>query len=299
MPPGIGELRESGERSRGRAPKRTRSAFVEPIDAVVGRLRHFAERRRALQAVRRDVGDQRLVLGVETEPGRGHGVALFARAQARSRRRDDEKAGMVERRVENHVVDTAERLTVRIEDLVVLETSRRHHRKHVALRDRTDSIQQVACRLPADRRRGRLSKVDPRTMKEKGVTTTAADAGTEAERIDAPTVERLAEKAHDKVDQAAAGVAQAEREIRRAAEETAERIRRSEEELAELIEQNVRKVREYIEKNPLRSAGIAFAAGILPSSPKLGCAPSRATRPRKTAFPTSRPEGPPLRPRPS
>ncbi len=98
------------------------------------------------------------------------------------------------------------------------------------------------------------------------MTTTAADAGTEAERIDAPTVERLAEKAHDKVDQAAAGVAQAEREIRRAAEETAERIRRSEEELAELIEQNVRKVREYIEKNPLRSAGIAFAAGVLLSS---------------------------------
>lgn len=98
------------------------------------------------------------------------------------------------------------------------------------------------------------------------MTTTASDAGTDAERLEAPTVEQLKERAHRRVDQATAGVAEAEREIRRAAADAANRIRRSEEELAEILEQNVRKVREYIEKNPLQSAGIAFAAGIVLSS---------------------------------
>jgi len=102
--------------------------------------------------------------------------------------------------------------------------------------------------------------------KEKAVTTTASEVGSEAERPEAPTVERLEDSAHRKVEQAAAGVAEAEREIRRAAADAANRIRRSEEELAEILEQNVRKVREYIEKNPLQSAGIAFAAGIVLSS---------------------------------
>jgi len=40
----------------------------------------------------------------------------------------------------------------------------------------------------------------------------------------------------------------------------------SETELAEAIEQNLRKVREYIEKNPIQSAAIAFAAGVVLSS---------------------------------
>ncbi|HEX6993476.1 MAG TPA: hypothetical protein VF339_04940 [Gammaproteobacteria bacterium] len=41
---------------------------------------------------------------------------------------------------------------------------------------------------------------------------------------------------------------------------------RPESELAETLEQNLRKVREYIEKNPVQSAAIAFAAGVVLSS---------------------------------
>jgi len=36
--------------------------------------------------------------------------------------------------------------------------------------------------------------------------------------------------------------------------------------LAETLEQNLRKVREYVEKNPIQSAAIAFAAGVVLSS---------------------------------
>lgn len=83
---------------------------------------------------------------------------------------------------------------------------------------------------------------------------------------DAPAAERLAEQAHRRVDQAAARAADAEREIREAASDMADRLRRSEAEVAEVIDQNLRKVRQYIEKNPIQSAGIAFAAGIVLSS---------------------------------
>lgn len=37
-------------------------------------------------------------------------------------------------------------------------------------------------------------------------------------------------------------------------------------ELAELLEQSLRKVREYIEENPVQSAAIAFAAGVVLAS---------------------------------
>lgn len=81
-----------------------------------------------------------------------------------------------------------------------------------------------------------------------------------------PATERLAEKAHRSIDGAAASVAEAERELRRAAAEAAERARRSEEQLAEALDRNLSRVRGYIEKNPIQSAGIAFAAGIVLSA---------------------------------
>lgn len=82
----------------------------------------------------------------------------------------------------------------------------------------------------------------------------------------APGTERLAERAHRTIDDAASRAAHAEQEIRRAAADAADRFRRSEAEVAELLDQNLRKVREYIEKNPVQSAAIAFAAGVVLSS---------------------------------
>lgn len=82
----------------------------------------------------------------------------------------------------------------------------------------------------------------------------------------APEAERLAERAHRTIDDAAAGAARAEREIRRVAADAADRIRRTDGEVAEMLDQNLRKVREYVEKNPMQSAAIAFAAGVVLSS---------------------------------
>lgn len=104
------------------------------------------------------------------------------------------------------------------------------------------------------------------------MSTTPNAAGAQAEGFDdlhdgpAPSTERLAERAHHTIDDAAESAAHAEREIRRAAAEAAERYRRSEAEVAELLDQNLRRVREYIEQNPVQSAAIAFAAGVVLSS---------------------------------
>lgn len=102
--------------------------------------------------------------------------------------------------------------------------------------------------------------------------TTSNAPGAHMESVDdpleapAPGTDRLAQRAHETIDDAAAGAAQAEREIRRAAADAADRLRRSEAETAEMLDQNVRRIREYIEKNPMQSAAIAFAAGVVLSS---------------------------------
>lgn len=126
-------------------------------------------------------------------------------------------------------------------------------------------------RLPPTTVRGTLSADLNDDEKEKAVTTIAPDAGREGagpvdEGGDAPAAERIAEHAHRRVDQAAARAADAEREIREAAADVADRFRRTEAEVSEVIDQNLSKIRDYIEKNPIQSAGIAFAAGIVLSS---------------------------------
>lgn len=104
------------------------------------------------------------------------------------------------------------------------------------------------------------------------MSTTPNAMGAHAESVDerrdepAPGTERLAERAHKTIDDAAAGAAHAERQIRKAAADAADRFRQSEAEAAEALDQGLRKVREYIEKNPVQSAAIAFAAGVVLSS---------------------------------
>jgi ElaB/YqjD/DUF883 family membrane-anchored ribosome-binding protein len=105
------------------------------------------------------------------------------------------------------------------------------------------------------------------------VSTIANGTGMDADSPDdragshgAPSSERLAEHAHDTVDEAASGAAEVERDLRGVAADAAERFRRSEAELADMLDENLRKVRMYIEKNPIQSAGIAFAAGVVLSS---------------------------------
>jgi ElaB/YqjD/DUF883 family membrane-anchored ribosome-binding protein len=82
---------------------------------------------------------------------------------------------------------------------------------------------------------------------------------------DDTTTQRLAEKAHQTVDRAAEVATEAEATLRSSAARAAETFRAGEERAAETLDEGLTKVRTYVEKNPLASAGIAFAAGIVVS----------------------------------
>ena len=77
------------------------------------------------------------------------------------------------------------------------------------------------------------------------------------------TTDRLAAMAHDTVDRVAESANYAEQEVRGAAGRAAERAREMQEEAMATADQQVKKARSYIEENPLMSAGIAFAAGVI------------------------------------
>jgi ElaB/YqjD/DUF883 family membrane-anchored ribosome-binding protein len=81
----------------------------------------------------------------------------------------------------------------------------------------------------------------------------------------AAATQRLAEKAHQTVDRAAEVATEAEETLRDSAARAAETLRAGEERAVETLDEGMAKVRTYVEKNPLASAGIAFAAGVLVS----------------------------------
>ena len=69
--------------------------------------------------------------------------------------------------------------------------------------------------------------------------------------------------AHDTVDRVAETANYAEKEVRGAASRAAEQAREMQEQALAAADENVKKARSYIEENPLMSAGIAFAAGVI------------------------------------
>jgi ElaB/YqjD/DUF883 family membrane-anchored ribosome-binding protein len=81
-----------------------------------------------------------------------------------------------------------------------------------------------------------------------------------------PTTDRIAAMAHDTVDRVAESANYAEQEVRGAANRAAEHAREMQEQAVAAAEENVKKARSYIEENPLMSAGIAFAAGVVLSA---------------------------------
>jgi ElaB/YqjD/DUF883 family membrane-anchored ribosome-binding protein len=68
---------------------------------------------------------------------------------------------------------------------------------------------------------------------------------------------------HETVDRVADTARTAERHIRARAAELGDQARESEERALEALESNLQKARSYVEENPLLSAGIAFAAGVV------------------------------------
>jgi ElaB/YqjD/DUF883 family membrane-anchored ribosome-binding protein len=77
------------------------------------------------------------------------------------------------------------------------------------------------------------------------------------------TTDQLASRMHETVDRVADTARTAERHIRARAAELGDQARESEERALEALESNLQKARSYVEENPLLSAGIAFAAGVV------------------------------------
>ena len=82
----------------------------------------------------------------------------------------------------------------------------------------------------------------------------------------AHTTDHLAAKMHEAVDRVADTARDAEQGIRARAADLGERARETEERALKALEGNLGRARSYVEENPLLSAGIAFATGVLLSS---------------------------------
>ena len=80
------------------------------------------------------------------------------------------------------------------------------------------------------------------------------------------TSDRLASMAHETIDRVAPKANRAENEVRGAAARAADGAKLMQGQAVEAAQENVRKLRSYIESNPLTTAGIAFAAGVLVSA---------------------------------
>jgi ElaB/YqjD/DUF883 family membrane-anchored ribosome-binding protein len=80
------------------------------------------------------------------------------------------------------------------------------------------------------------------------------------------TTDRLASMAHETIDRVTPTASRAENEVRGAATRAADSAKLMQEYAVAAAEENLRKVRSYAESNPLVTAGIAFAAGVLLSA---------------------------------
>ncbi len=80
------------------------------------------------------------------------------------------------------------------------------------------------------------------------------------------TTDRIASMAHDTLDRVTPKANRAEHEVRDAAVKTTEGVKHLHEQAVEAAEEGLRQARSYIASNPLTTAGIAFAAGVLLSA---------------------------------
>jgi ElaB/YqjD/DUF883 family membrane-anchored ribosome-binding protein len=95
--------------------------------------------------------------------------------------------------------------------------------------------------------------------------TTMTEANNLSAKDRGRTAERLASMAHDTIDRVADGAARAENEVREGAAKLADKARESEERVIESADAGLKAARQYVRENPILSAGIAFAAGLVMS----------------------------------
>ena len=77
------------------------------------------------------------------------------------------------------------------------------------------------------------------------------------------TSDRLASMAHETIDRVTPKVNRVELEVRGAAARAGDGAKHLQEQAVQAAEENLLRVRSFIETNPLTTAGIAFAAGVL------------------------------------
>ena len=77
------------------------------------------------------------------------------------------------------------------------------------------------------------------------------------------TSDRLASMAHETIDRVTPKASRVEHEVRGAVTRAGDGAKLLQEQAVKAAEENLRSVRSFIETNPLTTAGIAFAAGIL------------------------------------
>jgi ElaB/YqjD/DUF883 family membrane-anchored ribosome-binding protein len=78
--------------------------------------------------------------------------------------------------------------------------------------------------------------------------------------------DRIKARAHETVDTIAERAQRAERDVRKAAERTAEQARHLRDEYSDAAEQQLRRASSYVQSNPFAFAGVAFVAGVLLST---------------------------------
>jgi ElaB/YqjD/DUF883 family membrane-anchored ribosome-binding protein len=98
-------------------------------------------------------------------------------------------------------------------------------------------------------------------MANSSATSRASNGG--AGDATATTTEHVAGKAHEAIDRIAQNTADAELKVRERAEAAANRVRETEERARAAADHSIERVSGYIQSNPLMSAGMAFAAGVV------------------------------------
>jgi ElaB/YqjD/DUF883 family membrane-anchored ribosome-binding protein len=92
------------------------------------------------------------------------------------------------------------------------------------------------------------------------MTTTTAD---NPSVHDTPTTEKARRAAHEAVDAASEKASEFERKMRDESEKIGKKISEEREEITESVDETLEKVERYIRKEPVKAAGMAFAAGAL------------------------------------
>ena len=92
------------------------------------------------------------------------------------------------------------------------------------------------------------------------MTTTAAEDPTV---LDAPTTDKARRAAHEAVEAASEKASEFERKVRDESDRIGRKLNEEREEINESVEETIRKFERYVRREPLKAAGIAFAAGAL------------------------------------